>query len=216
LIPNDYPNHSTVRHYYDTWRWDGTWERINETLNRLVRVKKGKKPTPSVLIADSQSVKSSEMGGEVGFDGAKKISGKKREFVTDTLGQLHAAAVHAGNIPDSAGSKRALARIAARKDAGEYPRLVLILADHVFGNGGFPDWVKEQLDCDVDISTKDPNQHRFIPFALRWVVEQAISILGRNRRLSKDYEYVNGSSEALLYIASISRSLRILTREGSH
>jgi putative transposase len=148
--------------------------------------------------------------------GRKKINGKKREFVTDTLGQLHSTAVHAANIPDCEGSKQALDRIAARKGDGEYPRLVLILADHVFGNGGFPDWVKEQLDCDVDISTKDPHQHRFIPFKLRWVVEQAISILGRNRRLSKDYEYVNESSEALLYIASINRSLRILTRENGH
>ena len=136
--------------------------------------------------------------------------------MTDTLGNLHAAAVHAANIPDCEGSKRALERIVIRQEAGAYPRLVLILADHVFGNGGFPDWVKEQLNCEVDISTKDPNQHRFIPFPLRWVVEQAISILGRNRRLSKDYEYDNGSSEALLYIASISRSLRILTREKSH
>jgi len=72
MIPNDYPNHSSVRHYYDMWRWDGTWERITETLNQLVRVKKGKQPTPSVLIADSQSVKSGGMGGDVGFDGAKK------------------------------------------------------------------------------------------------------------------------------------------------
>ena len=148
--------------------------------------------------------------------GRKKISGKKREFVTDTLGQLHAAAVHAGDIPDCAGSKQALEHIAAQKVAGEYPRLLLILADHVFGNGGFPDWVKEELDCDVDISTKDPHQHRFIPFPLRWVVEQTIGILSRNRRLSKDYEYVNESSEALLYIASINRSLRRLTRNESH
>jgi putative transposase len=136
--------------------------------------------------------------------------------VTDTLGNLHAAAVHAANIPDCEGSKRAIEHIAARKEEGAYPRLVLILADHAFGNGGFPDWVKERLGCDVDISTKDPNQHRFIPFPLRWVVEQTISILGRNRRLSKDYEYVNESSEALLYIASINRSLRQLTRNINH
>ncbi len=77
LIPNDYPNRSTVRHYYDVWRRDGTWERSNAMLNRFVRVQHGKESTPSVLIVDSQSVKSSEMGGEVGFDGGKKDQGQE-------------------------------------------------------------------------------------------------------------------------------------------
>jgi putative transposase len=77
LIPNDFPNRSTVRHYYDMWRRDGTWGRMNAMLNRLVRVKQGNEPTPSVLIVDSQSVKSSEMGGEVGFDGGKKDQGQE-------------------------------------------------------------------------------------------------------------------------------------------
>lgn len=72
LIPNDFPNRSTVRHYYDIWRWGGTWERLNAALTRRVRLRRGKEPTPSVLIVDSQSVKGSEMGGEVGFDGGKK------------------------------------------------------------------------------------------------------------------------------------------------
>ena len=148
--------------------------------------------------------------------GRKKTRGKKREFVTDTMGNLHATAVHAADIADCDGGKQAMERIAARQEAGEFPRLALILADHVFGNGGFPSWVNEQLGCAVDISTKDPNQRRFIPFPLRWVVEQTIAILGRNRRLSKDYEYVNESSEALLYIASVGRSLRQLTRNASH
>jgi putative transposase len=72
MIPKDFPNRSTVRHYYDEWRHTGTWQQINAMLNKEVRVHQGKEPTPSVLIADSQSVKSSEMGGDVGFDGATK------------------------------------------------------------------------------------------------------------------------------------------------
>jgi putative transposase len=136
--------------------------------------------------------------------------------VVDTLGDLHATATHAADLPDCGGGKLALARIATRRDAGEYARLALAMADHAYGQGGFPDWVGAHLGCAVDIMSKDPDQHRFIPFPIRWVVEQTIAILGRNRRLSKDYEYHNGSSEAWLYIASISRSLRRLTRTESH
>ena len=77
LIPHEFPNRSTVRHYYDIWRQDGTWERINESLNQFIRLKAGRQSTPSVLIVDSQSVKSSEMGGDVGIDGGKKNQGEK-------------------------------------------------------------------------------------------------------------------------------------------
>jgi putative transposase len=136
--------------------------------------------------------------------------------VVDTRGDLHATATHAADLPDCEGGKRALGRIAARRAAGEYARLALAMADHAYGQGGFPEWVAERLGCAVDITRKDPAQRRFIPFPLRWVVEQTIAILGRNRRLSKDYEYDNGSSEAWLYIASISRSLRQLTRNVHH
>lgn len=80
LIPHDFPNRSTVRHYYDIWRGNGTWERINEHLNQLVRLKAGREPTPSVLIVDSQSVKSSEMGGDVGIDGGKKNQGQEERI----------------------------------------------------------------------------------------------------------------------------------------
>ena len=134
----------------------------------------------------------------------------------DTLGNLHATATHSGAIADCEGGKSALERIAARQAAGDYPRLALIMADYAFGNGDFPGWVAAQLGCGIDISTKDPHQRRFVPFPLRWVVDQTIAILGRNRRLSKDYEYVNRSSESMLYIASICRSLRQLTRNESH
>ena len=148
--------------------------------------------------------------------GEKKIKGKKREYVVDTIGNLHTTITHSADIADSAGGKQAIERIAAQQEEGEYPRLTLIMADYAYGNGGFPSVVGERLGCAVDISTKDPNQRKFIPFPIRWVVEQTIAILGMNRRLSKDYEYVNESSEALLYIASISRSLRRLTRNENH
>jgi putative transposase len=139
------------------------------------------------------------------------IKGKKREFVVDTMGSLHEMAVHSANTADCEGGRLALKPIAVRQAAGKYPRLAVVMGDHAYGKGGFPEWVEANISCTTDISTKDPNQHIFIPFPIRWVVEQTIACLGRNRRLSKDYEYVNGSSEAILYIASIGRSLKRLT-----
>jgi|SRR5579875_190951 len=143
--------------------------------------------------------------------GGKKIKGKKREFVVDTIGNLHNIVVHSAGIADCEGGKDALASIAGRRAEGKYPRLAVIMVDQGYGKGGFPEWVEEHLECVTDISTKDPNQHRFVPLPIRWVVEQTIACLGRNRRLSKDYEYVNESSEAVVYIAAISRSLKRLT-----
>ena len=197
------------------------WERINALLNRLVRVRHGKEPTPGALIVDSQSVKSSEMGGDVGFDVGTKIKGKKRAYVADTIGNLHATVTHAtvthaADIADCEGGRHAVDRVAVRREAGEYPRLALIMADYAYGNGGFPRFGGERLGCAVDISVKNQNQRQFTPFPLPWMVERTIATLGRNRRLSKDYEYVDGSSEAMLYIASISRSLGRSVRNVSH
>jgi transposase len=91
LIPHEYPNWHTVRHYYDRWRADGTWERLNEALNVRVRERAGKEPTPSVLIVDSQSARSTEMGGAVGIDGGKKGEGPQA-----AAGGGHAGAALAG------------------------------------------------------------------------------------------------------------------------
>lgn len=134
----------------------------------------------------------------------------------DTLGNLHETVTHNANIADCAGGILVMKKVEERKERGDYPRLALVMGDHAFGNGGFPSWVEEHLECAIDISTKSPTQRQFIPYPIRWVVEQTISCLARNRRLSKDYEYVNESSEAMLYIASISRSLRRLTCNESH
>ena len=140
--------------------------------------------------------------------GEKKIRGKKRQFATDTKGNLHATAVHAADIPDCDGGKLVLEQIAIRQQAGEYPRLECTMADYAYGLGDFPTCVERVLGSSIDISVKDTRQHTFVPYRIRWVVEAAIAWLGRCRRLSKDYEYVNECSEAHIYIASIRRLLK--------
>jgi putative transposase len=140
--------------------------------------------------------------------GGKKIKGRKREFATDTKGNLHETAVHAADIPDCEGGILVLEKIAIRQKAGEYPRLACTMTDHAYDRGDFPDYVERELGCRIEIAVKDPHQHTFIPYPLRWVVEAAIAWLGRCRRLSKDYEYVNACSEAHIYIASIQRLLK--------
>lgn len=114
-------------------------------------------------------------------------------------------------MPDCEGGKLAVKKVAARQQAGAYPRLACTMADYAYGMGGFPGYVERELACRIEISAKDPQQHRFVPYPIRWVVEAAIAWLNRCRRLSKDYEYVNTCSEAHVYIASIQRLLKKVT-----
>jgi putative transposase len=204
MLPHDFPPWGTVYTYFRTWRKEGTWERIHETLRPQVRQAEGHDPTPSAGIIDSQSSKTTEQGGERGYDAGKKVNGRKRHIIVDTLGLLLAVVVHSAQLQDRDGAKVVLAKL-----TGRFPRLKLLWADGGYA-GQLVDWVLTFGGWFLEIVKRPEGSKGFQVLPRRWVVERTLAWLGRYRRLSKDYEALPQTSEALIYIAMIHLMLRRL------
>jgi putative transposase len=207
MLPHDLPPWKTVYHYFRLWRKDGTWERINSALRVEVRVAAGREPEPSAAVIDSQSVKTTETPGVRGYDAGKKVNGRKRHLLVDTLGLVLMVVVHAANIQDRDG-----ARLLLEKARGRFPRLRLIWADGGY-TGKLVDWVKTLCLWVLEIVKRSDDVKGFQVLLHRWVVERTFGWLGRYRRLSKDYEGLPESSEAMIYIAMIHLMVRRLGRQ---
>jgi putative transposase len=205
-LPSEYPNYNSVYYHYHKWCWNGTWERLNTALRERVRRRAGRKARPSLAIIDSQSVRTTEVGGEHGFDGAKRVNGRKRHVLVDTMGNLLKVLSHAAHIGERAGAK---ALLLAAPD-WLWQRLEKILADEGYAGDDFQTWVKQTFDVELEIAQRPPDQKGFVPLPIRWVVERTLAWLGRYRRLSKDYERLTENSEGMVYLASISRLLKRL------
>lgn len=206
LLPMNFPPWKTVYHVFRKWIVENVWISIHDCLRALVRKSVGKRCRPTGAILDSQSVKSDAHGGEVGYDAAKSIKGRKRHLVVDTLGLVLGVKVTPANVTERTGAQAVLNEVLIW-----FSWLRILWVDGGYTGEAFAQWVKSiRPKLEVEVVKRSDDVKGFVVLPRRWVVERTFGWLMRQRRLVRDYETTEASAEAWVYIAMIRIQLRRL------
>lgn len=205
MLPHDLPPKSTVYEYYRKWQRDGTWQAIHDGLREQTRRQAGKASTATAAMLDSQSVKTTEDCDEVGYDAGKKVKGRKRHLLVDTLGLIMAVVVTTASVQDRDAAKLVFAT------ATEHTDLEKVYADGGY-SGALVAWTGANCAWQLEIVKRPPGEKGFVLLPKRWIVERTFGWFNRYRLLSKEYETTLESSTADIHITMTHLMLRRLTK----
>jgi transposase len=207
-MPADFPAWGRVYAFFRRWRDNELIAELHDRLRRKVRMREGREAEPSAGIIDAQSVRAAATvpAASRGYDGGKKVPGRKRHIVTDTLGLLLVVAVTAANVGDREAAVPLLQRLRRL-----HREITLVWADGGY-TGGIIDWCREKLALTLEVVKRTDDMEGFVVLPRRWVVERTLAWLMHSRRLARDYETLPATSEAMILFSMITRMGRRLAR----
>jgi putative transposase len=196
LLPHDFPPWQTVYYYFRKWTKDGTLKRIHDALAEQVRQQE--RPTPRTTVSiDSQTTDSAGAQEDRAYDGAKKLEGRKRHIIVDSLGLVIAIFVSAGNVTDAEGGKTCLGQV----DPEKYPEVDTVFGDGAYKKEGFPDKVQDwKPGCKLNVIDRPKNAEGFVKLPIRWVVERTHAWMTKNRRLCRSYEHLTKCEKSYMHV----------------